>query len=902
MKDSSKFELSQELKKFFEKAHEEVISFMGKEVSLDHIVSQIVTTYLDNEGEISELRDYLKDLFIGKSITEEDLREFMISVMAELREDNKFTAPSELYPGADSIVLSPAVNYILEKLTEINLKSEMTDDIDTLAFLMCSLPETEFSEIAKYLVDELGADARDLTSLFWKINDFDAKLGIKDQEEDQDPFKSQNGELKEKTLDYNPGDEDPEKRREEEDREFEMAGQGSEVVNNVDPNSRTPFLDKFSTDMTQAARNNEYDPIVGRDKEISQIIEILSCRKKKNGILLSEAGCGKTAIIEGLCQRIVSKNVPRELIGKRICSLDLNALVAGTTFRGQYEERLDAIIHEVENNPEIIIYIDEVHNLVGNGSNDSKGSGSEILKAPLARGKFQCLGSTTTSEYKKYIEKDGALKRRFQTVMVDEPSKEETIEILKTLKGNYESFHRVRYTDDILKLCVELSGRYIYDRHFPDKAIDCIDISASAAKLRKNIDTTSIENLEKAIESVVKEKIALVEEQDFEEAQKRRDTEVMLKSELETEKAKFDAELNDSSRWPEVTEDDVLMVVSKISNVPVNKMKDSETEKIRKMKKVLEKEVIGQPEAVDTMVTAIQKSILDIQDPNKPICTAFLLGPTGVGKSLISKKIAELFFESVEKNLLLINMGEYTESYSISKLIGSAPGYLGSDSDTAIFEKIRTNPNMVVVFDEIEKAHKDIYDLLLGILDTGKANLSNGLEVSFKNSIILMTSNVASKQLSEKGNGLGFSKQSQDEKNKDNRSIVMKAMEKFFRPEFIGRLSNIVIFNELGKPEMMKIFDLEFGKLSGRLSKKGYTVKVSDKLKEFIIDQVNTKYGARDLSKNISKYIEDKLALALVNGEVTGKTINLDLGDNSEVIVSDSIMMELDINREKINN
>lgn len=567
----------------------------------------------------------------------------------------------------------------------------------------------------------------------------------------------------------------------------------------------------------------------------------------------------------------------------------------------QYEERLDAIIKEVENNPEIIIYIDEIHNLVGNGSNDGKGDGANILKGPLARGKFRCLGSTTTTEFKKYIEKDSALKRRFQTVMVSEPTKEETLEILKTLRERYEDYHRVRYTDDILKLCVELSGRYIYDRHFPDKAIDCIDIAASAAKLRKNIDTSSVDNLEKAIDDIVKEKIRLVEEQDFDEAQKRRDTELVLKKELEEEKLKLIGELNDPSGWPEVTEEDVMSVVSKISNVPINKMKDSEAIKIRNMKKVLEKEIIGQQDAVDTVVTALQKSILDIQDPNKPTCTAFLLGPTGVGKSLISKKIAELFFESAEKNLLLINMGEYTESYSVSRLLGSAPGYLGSDSDTAVFEKVRTNPNMVIVFDEIEKAHKDIYDLLLGILDTGKANLSNGLEVSFKNCVILMTSNVASKQLSEKGNGLGFNKQSQDEKNKDNKSIVMKAMEKFFRPEFIGRLSNIVIFNELGKPEMMKIFDLEIAKLSDRLSKKGYKINISEKLKEFIIDQVNTKYGARDLSKNISKYVEDKLALAMVNGKVSGNIINLDLGDNSEVIVSDSIIMELDIKKEKVN-
>lgn len=898
MKNSSKFKLSQELSEFFRKAHEETLTFHEKEVTLDHIVAQIVITYLDGEGNIPELAEYISGLFRTNG-SESGFRETVIDVISELRKTNKFTAPGKLYTGDSHIVLSPAVNHILRKIDTLN--GGMVKEIDSLAFFMCSLPETGYSEIVKHLLN-YGANTRELVKIYWDINNFEEKT-----DKIEENIKDYNsGKLKEKTIEFSDSDGsdldlDPDKKREEDDREFEMAGQGNSEPENVDPNSRTPFLDKFSTDMTLSARNGEYDPIVGRDKEISQIIEILSCRKKNNGILLAEAGCGKTAIIEGLCQKIVNKEVPKELIDKRIFSLDLNALVAGCQFRGQYEERLDAIIKEVENNPEIIIYIDEIHNLVGNGSNDGKGDGANILKGPLARGKFRCLGSTTTSEYKKYIEKDSALKRRFQIVTVSEPNREETLDILKTLKGRYEEYHRVKYTDDILKLCVELSGRYIYDRHFPDKAIDCIDIAASAAKLRKNIDTSSVDNLEKAIDDIIKEKIALVEKQDFDEAQKRRDTEMVLREELEKERTKLIGELNDPSSWPEVTEEDVMTVVSKISNVPINKMKDSEAIKIRNMKKVLEKEVIGQQDAVDTIVTALQKSILDIQDPNKPICTAFLLGPTGVGKSLISKKIAELFFESVEKNLLLINMGEYTESYSISRLLGSAPGYIGSDSDTAVFEKIRTNPNMVVVFDEIEKAHKDIYDLLLGILDTGKANLSNGLEVNFKNCVILLTSNVASKQLSEKGNGLGFSKQSQDERNKDNKSIVMKAMEKFFRPEFIGRLSNIVIFNELGKPEMMKIFDLELTKLSDRLSKKGYKLSVSEKLKEFIIDQVNTKYGARDLSKNISKYVEDKLALAMVNGEISGNIINLDLGDNSEVIISDSVIMELNIEKDKVN-
>ena len=892
MKNSIK--LSQELSNYFKKAHEEALVHHEKEVVLDHVISQIVVAYLDGDGEIQELTEYFDNL-LDKS-QKESIIDTVMDIVYDLRDTNKFTAPDKLYTGDDYLATSPVINHILSKIDILNMG--VIKEVDSLAFLMCAIPEVSFSNIVKHLLN-YGIETKKLTEIYWKLNEFDKKIG--EIKKNVINYNS-SSKLKEKTVSYDEDEdgleeENSEKKREEDDREFEMAGQGgSNEPEKVDPNSKTPFLDKFSTDMTLAAKNEEYDPIVGRDKEISQIIEILSCRKKNNGILLAEAGCGKTAIIEGLCQKIANKEVPRELVDKRILSLDLNALVAGCQFRGQYEERLDAIIKEVENNPEIIIYIDEIHNLVGNGSNDGKGDGANILKGPLARGKFKCLGSTTVKEYKKYIEKDSALKRRFQTVTVDEPNKEETFEILKTLKGKYEEYHKVKYTDNILKLCVDLSERYIYDRHFPDKAIDCMDIAASAAKHRKNIDTSSIENLEKAINDIIKEKVELVEKQDFDEAQKKRDTEMLLKSELEAEKAKLDCELNDSSRWTEVTEDDVMTVVSKISNVPVNKMKDSETVKIRNMKKVLEKEVIGQQDAVDTMVTAIQKSILDIQDPNKPICTAFLVGPTGSGKTLISKKIAELFFESVEKNLLLINMGEYTESYSISRLLGSAPGYVGSDSDTAVFEKVRTNPNMVVVFDEIEKAHKDIYDLLLGILDTGKANLSNGLEVSFKNCIILLSSNIGSKQLSEKGNGLGFSKQSQDEKNKDNKSIVMKAMEKFFRPEFIGRLSNIVIFNELGKPEMIKIFDLEIKKLSDRLFKKGYKLNISEKLKEFIIDQVNTKYGARDLSKNISKYVEDKLALAMVNGEVSGNIINLDLGSNSEVIVSNPII-ELDINK-----
>lgn len=898
MKDSSKFELSQELKKFFERAHEEVVSFMGKEISLDHIVSQIVITYLDNEGDIPELRDYLKDLFIGKPSTEEDLREFVMDVMAEIREDNKFTAPSELYTGADSIVLSPAVNYILDKLTDINLKSEMTDDIDTLAFLMCSLPEAEFSKIAKYLVNELDADARDLTSLFWKINDFDTKLGIKDQEDNCE--ENNGGELKEKTLDYNQGDEDSEKRREEEDREFEMAGQGSsEPLVSGDPNSTTPFLDQYSTNLSKQCRSGQFDPVIGREKEISQVIEILSCRKKSNCVLLGAPGIGKTSVVIGLAQAIESGNVHRELKGKEVRTLDIMGMISGATFRGDAEKRALGCFDELVQHPEIITFIDEIHQIYGAGSNTpGNGDIGSLLKPYLSgtAGKITVIGASTDEEYRKFIEKDGALKRRFQEIQVEEPTPEETKIILEKTAPKYEEYHRVKYTPEAIEACINWSNLYINDRNHPDKDIDIIDIAGSLTKLKKNVDTSSIDNLEKAIDNIVKEKIELVEKQDFDEAQKRRDTELLLKEELKKEKSKIDQELNNPSGWPKVTVDNIASVISKISKIPIDKIRSTSREKLREMRKSMEAKVIGQNEAVEKLSIALNRQFLGLKDKNKPVSFLFT-GSTGTGKTYLTKILNESLFSN-PKNLIRVDCSLFTQETSANTLIGAQSGYVGY-GDKTVFHDVRKRPFSVILFDEIEKMHENVINtIFLPILDEGQITLSDGSLVSFKNSIVIFSSNLGTRELSNKTN-LGFSKVSGIESDKEDESIVMKAIKKKFRPELINRLSDIIFFRSLDKNDLYKIFDLELEKLKNRLSENEYTLEVSDKMKEYVVSQCDLAYGARDLQREIVKNIENPISSELVYSDSTEKNIVVDIDESNKSIVKFNTAVEFDIKKEE---
>lgn len=875
-----KFSLSSELKQIFKNAFSIARENHLKEIGADLIVSCIIDGYAKDGSQISDKDKSLEAFF---QAIPDSSKEEIIKISNEERENyiklNRNVFPNFFWNDS-SIVLSEHVNFLLKKIDA----RYSHEEINSIKFLACASLDSD-RDFSSEIMKKLKSFGINYETLYLTEKGF---LMSNIEETDVD---GNNEVLKEKTLSFDLDDYESEKEQELEndDREFEMAGGGqAEQKDNVDLNSTTPYLDKYSFDMTKAAREGMYDKVVGRDKEISQVIEILSCRKKSNCIIIADPGTGKTTIVEGLAQKIVDKDVPRELLGKRICSLDLNALVAGCQYRGMYEERLNYIKNEVKNNKDIIVFIDEIHNLVGNGSSEGNGDGANILKPALARNEFQCIGSTTIKEYKKFIEKDGALKRRFQNVIIKEPTKEETIEILTQLAPKYEEYHHVKYTPEVINACVDWSGRYINDRYFPDKAIDLMDISGSVTKLHKIINFSAIENLEKSRQDVINEKIELVEKCEFEEAQKRRDLVKQLDEELEKEKNLIDQQLNNPENWPEVSINDVASVISKLSNIPVNRIKESDMEKLREMKKQLEAEVIGQQEAIDNITLAFQKSLLDLQDPNKPISSIFMIGPTGVGKSLICKKVAELFFGDARKNLLLINMGEMTESYSISKLIGSAPGYVASDSNNAIFEKVRDTPNMIIVFDEIEKAHPDIYDLLLGILDTGKAVLSNGIEVSFKNCIITFTSNIGTRELQARGDGLGFNRLSGEDREKDNKSIIMKALKKRFRPEFINRLNDIIIFSELGKDEMREIFDIEFKKLYDRLLVKGYDVKVSDKLRDYIISNVDTSYGARDLQRGISHDIENEICKALINDSNLEKTIIVDLeeGDNKIKVTS----------------
>lgn len=676
------------------------------------------------------------------------------------------------------------------------------------------------------------------------------------------------------SLGYKRGDKKKSESQEEEDFEgggeedFDKAGE-SEAINTskVDPNSKTPFLDQYSFDMTKAATDGKYDPVVGRDREIDQIIKILSCRKKNNAILLGDPGCGKTAIVESLAQKISRGDVPIELLGKKICSLDLNALVSGTKYRGEYEERLQGIIKEVCSNKEIIIYIDEFHNLIGNGSTSGSGDGANILKPYLARGEFQCIGSTTQEEYRKFV-KDGALKRRFQSVSIEEPGISETVDILKGIAPKYEEFHRVKYSVSALKACVELSGRYINDRYFPDKAIDILDTAGAQTKLGRKRSRTDIDELKEKIEDTKRRKKEAVSSQDFEEAAKIRDEQLDEESKLSILLKEEEKQLNMRSKWPEVTVDTISSVISGITGIPIDQVNVSDIGRLKAMKSDLSSRVIGQSKAVDTFVTVLQRNYLGLRDETKCIASILLTGPSGTGKTLICEEVAKRLFGS-EESFIKYNMGELTSEHEVSKLIGSPAGYIGYEDEPLLLQ-VKRHPSSLVLFDEIEKAHPKIFDIFLNIMDKGEITLSNGEKVDFRNTIVVFTGNIGTKDIEMAGKGIGFEKaENMDEKNKMNENIVQKAIKKTFRPEFINRLTNMITFNELSKQDLNKIFVLEFNKLKARLKSKGYTIKVTNQMRDHIVELCNPSFGARDLQRNIQKFVETEVCTAMLDGDMS---------------------------------
>ncbi|RGH46646.1 ATP-dependent Clp protease ATP-binding subunit [Prevotella sp. AM42-24] len=652
-------------------------------------------------------------------------------------------------------------------------------------------------------------------------------------------------------------------------------------------NNKTPFLDKYSTDLTKAAKDGKLDPVVGREHEIQRVLEIIGRRKKNNPILIGEPGVGKSAIVEGLAQLIVKQQTSPALFNKRIVSVDLTAMVAGSKYRGQFEERIKGLITELENNPDIIIFIDEIHTLIGAGGGSGTMDAANILKPALARGTVQCIGATTFKEYANSIEKDGALERRFQKVIVEPTTTEQTLAILRNIKDRYEEHHGVTFSDEALEACVKLTERYVTDRFFPDKAIDVMDEVGSKLRLANIKVPDYILDLQNEIEEVAAKKLEAVGNQNFELAASYRDKGLSLEKKLDLMHKKWQS--GDCTERIPVTESDVADVVSKMSGVPVQRMAEEEGVRLKNMSVVLKKSVIAQDDAIEKMVKAIQRNRIGLRDPNHPIGAFMFLGPTGVGKTYLAKKLAEELFGSKDA-LIRVDMSEYSESFNTSRLLGAPPGYVGYDEGGQLTERVRRKPYSIVLLDEIEKAHDKVYNMLLQVLDEGRLTDGNGRLIDFRNTVIIMTSNAGTRQLKEFGSGIGFNaggltKSVMDEKDKEYaRSIIQKSLSKQFSPEFLNRLDEIITFNQLDIDAIKRIIDIELRGLFGRVHDMGYEIQITDKAKELVATKgYDVQFGARPLKRAIQTYIEDGVCELLLGGKLKkGDTISIGKNPNRE--------------------
>jgi ATP-dependent Clp protease ATP-binding subunit ClpC len=650
----------------------------------------------------------------------------------------------------------------------------------------------------------------------------------------------------------------------------------------ADPKSKTPVLDNFGRDLTKMAELGKLDPIVGREKEIERVSQILSRRKKNNPILIGEPGVGKSAIAEGLALRIVQRKVSRILFNKRIVSLDLASLVAGTKYRGQFEERMKAVMAEIEKNTDVILFIDEIHTIIGAGGASGSLDASNMFKPALARGEMQVIGATTLDEYRQYIEKDGALERRFQKVIIEPTTVDETIQILNNIKEKYEDHHMVTFTPEAVAACVKLTDRYISDRHLPDKAIDALDEVGSRVHITNINVPKEIIAIEKQIEDLKEKKNEVIKSQQYEEAAKLRDDERKLQEQLESEKRKWEEE--SKIHRIKVTEDDVAEVVSMMCGIPVTRVAQKESGRLVNMGEELRGKVIGQDKAVEKVVRAIQRNRAGLKDPNKPIGSFFFLGPTGVGKTQLAKVLSKYLFDS-EDSLIRIDMSEYMEKFSISRLVGAPPGYVGYEEGGQLTEKVRRKPYSIILLDEIEKAHPDVFNLLLQVLDDGHMTDGLGRKIDFKNTILIMTSNIGARQLADFGTGVGFGTKAQSDQKEDNsKTVIQNALRKAFSPEFLNRIDDMIMFNSLSREDIHKIIDLELAKLYGRINNLGYNIELTEKAKDFICDKgYDEKYGARPLKRAIQKYIEDPLAEEIVKSTMKeGDTIALDLEEGKD--------------------
>lgn len=663
-----------------------------------------------------------------------------------------------------------------------------------------------------------------------------------------------------------------------------MGGSGQQRQG--DAKSKTPVLDNFGRDLTKMAEDGRLDPIVGREKEIERVSQILSRRKKNNPILIGEPGVGKSAIAEGLALRIVQKKVSRVLFNKRVVTLDLASLVAGTKYRGQFEERMKAVMNELEKNPDIILFIDEIHTIIGAGGASGSLDASNMFKPALARGEIQCIGATTLDEYRQYIEKDGALERRFQKVLVEPTSPEETIIILNNIKPKYEDHHNVTYTPEAIEACVKLTERYITDRHLPDKAIDALDEAGSRVHITNIRVPQNIIDIEKKIEEVKEEKNSVIKSQRFEKAAELRDSEKKLQEELEAAKRAWEEETR--SHREVVSDDNVAEVVSMMTGIPLQRVALNESDRLLNMNEKMQGSVIGQDPAIAKVVKAIQRNRAGLKDPNKPIGSFIFLGPTGVGKTQLAKELSRYLFDN-DESLIRIDMSEYMEKFAISRLIGAPPGYVGYEEGGQLTEKVRRKPYAVVLLDEIEKAHPDVFNILLQILDDGYCTDSLGRRIDFRNTIIIMTSNIGARQLKDFGQGVGFSTSAKKDQAGDHaKSVVENALKKAFAPEFLNRIDDVVMFNSLDRQDIHKIIDIELKKLYGRINELGYQITITDEAKDFIADKgYDAAYGARPLKRAIQKYLEDPLAEEIIRAKLSeGDTIKIGFDkDKTEITI-----------------